>query len=797
MVNTRPFTRDELKTLRRANLQNLFKLHGLKGANATNSVLIDTLVEYFASPSYLTAHPSFQPIQPGVTIAGTGTDKGNGLSKGPSTLPSLGRKAGAVSTGPIKPARGRVVSATLPRPRSAASTAGTVASGTSTASTTSGAAKSARRPQSGTIEAKRAPATLQVGAARAGLLQAQVEEPMIADSTTQGVTMMEHDLQSLSTSNGSQAPPVQQPDSPATHLPTPPLSTASTSRETVTLSQVEALLQANDAQWQARLAVLEKNLNEQMERLRLEMSEIRTRIGGSSADGALQQHARHRSLSGVSGRTWSPWENRSVSGPSGHSSQSQHTLPFSVLGKRRNPATEAADSSTRNEGSVTRLSEAEIEERAEAKRVRFNGSRPGETPTSEVPPAFAPKTPSPRVPTTAFGSDYFAHPTLNVPEPVGSGIAVPRTPSPSRHGAVPDNSQTPRLPADWQSGGADQPNPSGDVLDEEDMRTPDGASTIPQFSTTPEPPMFRPISPTMERSVSASSDRLTPGRVLGPTPSTGQTHSRGHSEERRLVEGGNGIPLSTVTDLERIEETDEQNSNSNSSRNLISPAGQLRFPAIKPTPRLSGLGMPTGLGVGSPSKARPTAAGPSGGHQRTPSLLAAPVLISRGSRSGSEVPTLRIPSRGLSPPPRPRSASAIHGATTPPRNVFPLNLPDGESDRSRVRSASADYMHVAMHGLEADDDLDFDEGAQAGGTLASAAGFTEADRLGRQAMSHRREAPTPGHRTLLGTERYNDKRFGDIPVGFGFSDGDAAGGGMGMGVSPGMAIWESPRPGRG
>ncbi|KAI9634484.1 uncharacterized protein MKK02DRAFT_38014 [Dioszegia hungarica] len=57
MARTRPYTRKELETLRRGDLQNLYKIHGLKGANQKSDALIDSLEEYFISPTYKAIPP--------------------------------------------------------------------------------------------------------------------------------------------------------------------------------------------------------------------------------------------------------------------------------------------------------------------------------------------------------------------------------------------------------------------------------------------------------------------------------------------------------------------------------------------------------------------------------------------------------------------------------------------------------------------------------------------------------------------------------------------------------------------
>ncbi|WWC96647.1 hypothetical protein V866_003519 [Kwoniella sp. B9012] len=745
MANTRPYTREELKGLRRANLQNLFKIHNLKGANGTNSILIDSLVEYFASPQYTSAHPpqitekekekekdKHVPVRPHSAAGGKVENRYKNLPITAKPLPVKGR----VVSGPTRKA--------IEKDPSSTTTKGTQKKGVSEkVLPTIAAVATSNEDESGSSDSFVAPQRAEI---------------------------------------------IIQPS-----LPTPPTSSSSQSHP-VSFSQVEALLSANDARWQAKLEALEKNLNDQMERLRIEMNQLRSQV---------QTQAGPSRTSGGN-RTWSPWENRDRSA-------SQPLPSASILGKRRqHPLSTAIDVEGVGVGSE------EDDDRNEAKRVRFNGSKPGDdTPLDEYPPfiippsssSFAANAPPPRTPspqkTSAFGADYFANPSLTPLPAHSQSSLIPRTPSPSRQGTVPDNSQTPRLPNDWEGEGEDS---ELSELDDEDMtkgqRTPISRSMIPQFSTTPEPPSHRPISPTMERSFSGSSDRFTPGRVVIGTSSISTSTPLAQPPSFAVDDAiPNGIHLSNVTDLERIDEMDESQNSQNSqnhNQRLISPNGQLNFPTIRPIPRLSGLG--------TPKSAQPHRIG-TGGHQRTISasssssgtLLAPPLLIARNSRAGSELPLptrQRVGSRGLSPPPRPRSANAIHGRDTPPRTIFPLNLPEPEEGSGyvaggKIRSASADYMHVALHGLQAGERDEANGNGKAEGN--DGLDFDDADidmdhGIGKVKKEREREStrmldiPTPSHRTLLGTERYNDKRFGDIPVSFGL---DVGGGESG--------IWESPR----
>ncbi|RXK35540.1 hypothetical protein M231_07219 [Tremella mesenterica] len=60
MVKERAYSRRELESLRRADLQQLYKIHGLKGANQKSDVLLESLLEYFTSTKFLNTAPPAQ-----------------------------------------------------------------------------------------------------------------------------------------------------------------------------------------------------------------------------------------------------------------------------------------------------------------------------------------------------------------------------------------------------------------------------------------------------------------------------------------------------------------------------------------------------------------------------------------------------------------------------------------------------------------------------------------------------------------------------------------------------------------
>ena len=225
---------------------------------------------------------------------------------------------------------------------------------------------------------------------------------------------------------------------------------------------------------------------------------------------------------------------------------------------------------------------------------------------------------------------------------------LPRTPSPSRQGAMPDKSASPSVGSDFF---ANPPRFSG-MSKKKSRVGPIGELPYPIFATTPRP--SEPTSPTTDappstiRGRNAVPSMLTPGRHRAE-PAT-RAVSDAHKE------------LSTITE-------------SHESR-----TGRNRTPSATPTPAY--LGPELSSSTGTPTRLSPS---PSIGD------LYPPHPLSNGRRSG--------------PPSRHRPSS----------------------------SPARDYMDVALHGFP--------------DTADSPSGHA-----------------TPGHRTMLGTERYRDTRFGDVPV---------------------------------
>ncbi|WVQ85717.1 hypothetical protein IAT38_007883 [Cryptococcus sp. DSM 104549] len=753
MAPTRPYTRDELKSLRRADLQSLYKMHCLKGANGTNAVLIDSLVEYFASPAYREAYPPPAPAASGSTTAS---------GQGAGARAAVGKEGRNVKPIPKRTGSG-------------------VAAGQG-AGSQGGAARAMPGKRKVGVKAAPAPSNSTAGARVKAVEKEDVKEAEAAK---------EDDTEEQMVASSSRQPPIPTPQPSATPQPQPqPLPQTTSS---LTLADVQELLQSNDAQWQSRLEAVEQRLLREVETLREELREVKAKCEELERADRPRAPRMWGSLSSGAGPSSVPRSTSNTGGPSHHYQQHSRSasLPFSSLGKRPLPV----DGRLGGEGSEA------------AKRLRFNGAREpaasgsGSTLASASITAGAgeqPRTPSPRKPPSAFGPDYFsglAAAAASAPAPSThprSGSLIPRTPSPSRQGTIPDNSQTPRLPPDWRAqldlpvGGGGRGTP---------FRATRGMEHAPEFSTTPEPPM-RSVSPTHEGGAGFAGARLTPGRVLvglrGSSPEEGegmdvdpQAQVAGLGLGMRAREGMEPSALSKVTDLERIDESEESPAGSAT----VTPAGQLRFPAIKPNPTL-GLGMSPSAPSSASPKPKPMAKpqAPTGARSASQpnqpthpsllsqSLLAPPAHIARASRAGSERPPISARAPTQSPPPRPRSASAVHRPRSRHNSPHPLNLPSTvipTEPAPRIRSASAEYMHIAMYGLEGDaldypdavesplPDVDEEPEENGEGPGGEAGGVGAEKRRWRKVD----EVVTPGHRTLLGTERYNDTRFGDIPIG--------------------------------
>lgn len=197
---------------------------------------------------------------------------------------------------------------------------------------------------------------------------------------------------------------------------------------------------------------------------------------------------------------------------------------------------------------------------------------------------------------------------------------------------------------------------------------------------------------------------------------------------------------------------------SGKKRKKSGPIEQLPYPIFSTTPKPTEPTSPTTDAPSSLSRGRnqgPTMLTP-GRHRSEPATRAVsdahkglssitesdePRSEPAGMPSDTPTPTFLGPELGDPPASSPRlsasptlreSAFAYHPfPANPSSRSFPAAVP-----RSRNRTSSSparDYMSVALHGLNNPSDS---PSAQA----------------------------TPGHRTMLGTERYRDTRFGDVPV---------------------------------
>ncbi|ODO12065.1 hypothetical protein I350_00850 [Cryptococcus amylolentus CBS 6273] len=730
MANTRPYTRDELKSLRRADLQTLFKVHKLKGATGTTAVLIDHLVDFFASPAYQDAYPPPTDSQASQGTVQVNAGKGERMYK---TLPQRTAVAKGAAGGVRRKAEGA-----------------TVRAGTKGAAPTTA-------PVSARKQAPRAASRMAGTVRKRGQPQKEVQEEVVQEDASAGQE---------EASIPANQPPIFTPQPSATPRPIPssPSSIQEPAAPALTVADVQTLLRENDEKWKDQLQAVEARLGQEVERLRSEVQDVRRKCE------ELERAERARAPRPSS---TTPGHPRILGGQNAPytSHQRSASVPwsgsYSSLGKRRHPHEHRVES-----------------EDAEAKRVRFNANRAGE-PASDATTSDAqsqPRTPSPRQAPSSFPPNFFAQPALP-PTTSSHASVLPRTPSPSRQGIVPDNSQTPRPPSEWRAQYEYAPETGP-------LRTPYNIERTPEFATTPEPPLRGDISPSLDGG--ALSGRLTPGHIRQNLPSTPD-----QPDEEDFAPSG--IALSTVTDLERIDESEEL-----PSSRQTSPASHLRAQANA----VLGLGVGATLSSASPRPQprsisvpnQPTTPSLLGQH----SLLAPPAFIAR-TRAGSERPSFSARAQTHSPPPRPRSASAVHrpsgggpGRRTPSnsRHASPALLATvipTERDESRVRSASADYMRIAKYGFETSldtiDDPDLSPtdlpihrptptfststlpppssiATDTPGPGGSGSGPAGAGAAERRRWIKKDEVATPGQRTLLGTERYNDTRFGDMPVGF-------------------------------
>ncbi|WOO85723.1 uncharacterized protein LOC62_07G009217 [Vanrija pseudolonga] len=97
MPKTRPYTREELQGLRRADLQRLCKTYDIKGANAKTAVLVEELANYFISPAYLNSPRPRSRAPTRINI------HPRPLHSLPGRIPKLARSAAPSSPPPSRP----------------------------------------------------------------------------------------------------------------------------------------------------------------------------------------------------------------------------------------------------------------------------------------------------------------------------------------------------------------------------------------------------------------------------------------------------------------------------------------------------------------------------------------------------------------------------------------------------------------------------------------------------------------------------------------------------------------------
>ena len=314
----------------------------------------------------------------------------------------------------------------------------------------------------------------------------------------------------------------------------------------------------------------------------------------------------------------------------------------------------------------------------------------------------------------------------------------PQTPPPSHQGIPPDNSKTPVIDSDFFA----HPPTFVKSTARSHRRTLSEQADLPYpfFATTPKP--SEPRSPTTDAPASASRQRttmsqvptvmLTPGRkrTQGVAPmSTSRAVSDAHKELSTITEevAGPAGPSSTETGTATATATAP-------TRDRVSSA-DFGTPSRMFGPALSSRGTSVPI---SPPRLSPS---PSIGEREAFTYTPFPPVPRRDSAS------LAAEIHRATPQATPMSHSALgpsmFGAEivaprTPPRRPMTMPLSPGQ-----------EYMDLALHGLPS---------PTPARTRPSSGGAGMMEDESPSAFA------TPGHRTLLGTERYRDTRFGDAPV---------------------------------
>jgi len=296
-------------------------------------------------------------------------------------------------------------------------------------------------------------------------------------------------------------------------------------------------------------------------------------------------------------------------------------------------------------------------------------------------------------------------------EPPPATPIPPKTPSPGHQGQRPDNSKSPLIDGSTyftqlpNFSPSDNPDPNIPILGSSS-----NTGLYPMYATTPRPSDAPLISPTIDAPPSASRARLV-GSGIPPLNLMSLTPSRKRSADR-MTPGAIRAVSDAHHELSNITEDDRHHFSITSVRRRVASA----------EPHL-------GAGI--------------------------------SIRDRSETPGEL---RGLSPSPDIPDSAGFKK---------PNNLPSRLSKNRREGSQSREYMKIALHGLPTPSPVDTgmeDRNERDEIGLGFLDQHSPTSGLGRSAGNMGRVDMTPekrggsGHRTLLGTERWRDTRFDDVPV---------------------------------
>lgn len=293
---------------------------------------------------------------------------------------------------------------------------------------------------------------------------------------------------------------------------------------------------------------------------------------------------------------------------------------------------------------------------------------------------------------------------------------APRTPSPGHQGLRTDNSRTPGIGSDFPPHFSHGKGPN-DTNDDDEPVT---GLPFPLFPTTPRPSV--PLSPTLGAPPTANRHRFPHPRGASLTPGSGR---RKPSPAPRAVSDAHK-ELTTITESDELPLSVQLASR----RRVASEATPTRLLANT----LRGSSVPS-----SPPRLSPSpsigASERDGGFTYTPFPPVPRSALRNGVKPSSNLTRTVITNSNLKTTPR-RENDLGDDSDVEELELTPKNGGTGQEQPQVLKrsvSPARDYMDVAMYGL---------------------LGPTESPS----------STQTPGHRTLLGTERYRDTRFGDVPV---------------------------------